>query len=156
MWKKLSLYLKREIKSKYFISVFLTYLICYALALGFFLLINEFSLKQKNSLIDVFTTVSVIFTAVLLLILIFRFGFLKNLFTFFKKNHENTKKLRQEYKSKKLSYEEKQAYKYLNQQKEAKKAAKKPKVKTSNFPFVFIALLSLIITIIVAITSFNL
>ncbi|AKB11082.1 DUF3899 domain-containing protein [Mycoplasmopsis synoviae] len=152
MWKKLSLYLKREIKSKYFILVFLTYLICYALALGFFLLINEFSLKQKNSLIDVFTTVSVIFTAVLLLILIFRFGFLKNLFTFFKKNHENTKKLRQEYKSKKLSYEEKQAYKYLNQQKEAKK----PKVKTSNFPFVFIALLSLIITIIVAIISFNL
>ncbi|SYV93013.1 Uncharacterised protein [Mycoplasmopsis synoviae] len=88
----------------------------------------------------------------MLLILIFRFGFLKNLFTFFKKNHENTKKLRQEYKSKKLSYEEKQAYKYLNQQKEAKK----PKVKTSNFPFVFIALLSLIITIIVAIISFNL
>ncbi|TDV24407.1 uncharacterized protein DUF3899 [Mycoplasmopsis mustelae] len=130
-----------QFKNKRFYLITLSYLLIFLLIL----LISFFSLKEINKIENSFSVAAFVTLAIIVLSLIFRFGFMEKTFIQFKNTKEISNEYNKQKKMIKMTYEEKKVYL------ERLKQKKKPKTKKPHFPFFFNLFLYLIISIIILI-----
>ncbi|WP_426461598.1 hypothetical protein [Mycoplasma hafezii] len=153
MLSKLKEKMRFEFKSKRFYTIVCSFALFW---LVLFLLIyflgykNYINVKVSQRLLDSFSVSSLIVFLIDLLILVFKWGFLRHTINKTKETLDTNKKFRNERKMKKMTPEEKRVFLRMEEQK-AEKQKNKP-IK-SNFGFYFVLLISFIITLPLIIVS---
>ncbi|WP_416321907.1 hypothetical protein [Mycoplasmopsis felis] len=144
MWIKFINLTKNQFQNKRFYLISLVYLLIFIT-----LLITSIILKKdnENNIIDNFLVSSVVSFCLVLLILVFKWGFMERTFEKFKEQKSLSQKISLEKKLSKMNEIEKKVY--------LEQVIKKPKQKIfkSNYPFYFNLFIYLILSIIFIIIS---
>ncbi|WP_036451805.1 hypothetical protein [Mycoplasma buteonis] len=138
--------LRFEFTSKRFWIINFSFLIFW---LVLFLLVSFLGYKNvpnNSKYLDAFSVSSFITFLIVLLILVFKWGFLRHTINKTRDSLDTNKKMRQEAKLKKMTETEKKVYLKMQAEKEAQRENKLNKVYT-NFPYYFALLFWFVLTL---------
>ncbi|MGZ9797315.1 hypothetical protein ACXYRO_02450 [Mycoplasma sp. 4013] len=146
MWAKFTNLIKSQFKSKRFYYILLAYFLIFWLIFAISAGINH--KKDVNWIINAFTASALITLAFVLLILVFKWGFMERTFERFRENKSISSRYKEEKKMLRMTHAEKVVYL------EQKKQKQQPKIKKSNFPFYFNLIIYFIASLIVVIIAY--